>query len=79
MSDIHSEELKKLRDELQLVSSQEMQRFQAAAEEHRLADIEQATHALNELHRAELEKTRSEFSSQSEQLEELARQLLDNS
>jgi hypothetical protein len=78
LSGFHSAELKKLREELQLVSSEEMQRIQAAAEEQRLADIEQATYALNELHRAELEKTRSEFSnmvneSQSEQLEELAR------
>jgi hypothetical protein len=76
MSTLHSAALNKLREEQQFVSSEEVQRIQAAAEEQRVADAQRVTNELNELLRAELEKAKSEMltmvnSSQSEQLEQL--------
>jgi hypothetical protein len=55
-STLHAEELKSLKNELELSYSKEMQRVQALAEETRLAEISRITNELNEKHALEIER-----------------------
>ena len=60
MKSIHSQQIELLRQELQSSAADEIQRIQVAAKEQCVREAQRITNELNQIHVAELEKSKSE-------------------